>query len=70
MSDSPLVNIEKQLDLLIAKCQQLAAENQRLRDDTEQWQHERTRLIEKNEMACTRIEAMIARLKRLEIPST
>lgn len=69
MSDILLATIEKQLDALLAQCHHLAQENQQLREQAELWQQERNRLIEKNELACNRIEAMISRLKRLEIPS-
>jgi cell division protein ZapB len=34
--------------------------------DREKWLHERTRLLEKNELAKSKIEAMIMRLKALE----
>ncbi len=69
MSATLLATIEEQLEALLAQCGRLQAENQHLRHQAAHWQDERSRLIEKNALACSRIEAMITRLKRLEIPA-
>ena len=66
VNQSALSNIENKLDQLINLCQRLEKENQSLKDKETDWARERTRLIEKNELARTRVEAMISRLKNLE----
>lgn len=66
MSNTALNNLELKLDHLISLCERLDRENKSLREKESNWARERTRLIEKNELARTRVEAMIARLKSLE----
>lgn len=61
-----LTALEAKLDRLLALCERLKQENHRLREQESGWLRERTRLIEKNELARTRVEAMISRLKSLE----
>lgn len=57
--------LEHQLDSLIQQCQQLAADNRALREQESEWQSERQRLIKNNEVARSRVETMISRLKGL-----
>lgn len=59
--------LEAKIDALIAQCLQLAEENQVLRHQQKTLLAERAALIKKNSLARTRIEAMIARLKAIEI---
>jgi cell division protein ZapB len=66
MTRTTLSALEAQLDRLIQHCEQLSRENRKLRDQESGWMRERTRLIEKNELARTRVEAVITRLKSLE----
>lgn len=66
MSAISLTDLETKLDQLILQCQTLANENQEFKQQQDSWLRERTRLIEKNEQARTRVEAMIDRLKNLE----
>ncbi len=73
MSDQLLTVLESKLDQLITECSRLSRENTTLQqqlDDVKNqqndWHNERKRLIEKNELAKTRVEAMITRLKSLE----
>ena len=61
-----LLAIETKLDALLQEREQLVQENQSLRQAEQNWHKERTQLVEKNELARTRVEAMIARLKSLE----
>ncbi len=61
-----LKNLELRVDELIQLCQQFKSENQTLREQQSQLTAERGHLIEKNELAKSRIEAMIMRLKTLE----
>lgn len=61
-----LVAMERKIEALISAAQQLLKENQALRANEQRWQQDRARLIEKNDLARTRVEAMIHRLKSLE----
>jgi cell division protein ZapB len=58
--------LETKLDTLLSTLNQLAEENQTLREQQAHLIAERAVLIEKNTIARTRVEAMIARLKALE----
>ena len=69
MTDSALSSLSHKLDNLIQICDQLRSENQALREKENTWLMERSRLIEKNELARSRVEAMITRLKTLESES-
>ncbi|GAB1255729.1 TIGR02449 family protein [Aurantivibrio plasticivorans] len=66
MNDSILATLESKIEQLVRMCDQLREENRQLHAKESEWIGERTRLIEKNELARTRVEAMIARLKSLE----
>lgn len=66
MSEIDLSALERRVDELVDLCDQLARENQALIDRSKAWAVERAQLIEKNEMAKTRVEAMIGRLRSLE----
>lgn len=61
-----LEHLEKQLDELLVLTQVLAKENKALRAQQKTWSTERAKLIEKNELAKHKVEAMIGRLKALE----
>jgi len=65
MSRKLLLDLEGKLDGLIGVCTSLEKENAKLKAREETWQQERTRLVEKNEIARSRVEAMIMRLKSL-----
>jgi cell division protein ZapB len=62
-----LVTLEAQVDELIQTCEHLSDENRALRDQQSTLVAERASLIEKTELARSRVEAMIARLKAMEI---
>lgn len=66
MSDQLLQTLESKLEQLLSLCDRLQQENQSYKQQETEWQQERTRLIEKNELARNRVEAMITRLKSLE----
>lgn len=66
MEQSELEALASRIDQLIERNRQLAAENTRLRQAQEDWQQERVQLMQKNDMARNRIEAMISRLRSLE----
>ncbi|MFT6101726.1 MAG: cell division protein ZapB [Granulosicoccus sp.] len=66
MSEHTLQGLSQKLDQLIRQHEQLQQENQSLRQLEQDWQHERARLVEKNNVARTRVEAMIDDLKSLK----
>jgi len=66
MTEQALKDVEAKLDELISLCNRLEKENATLKAKEEGWQQERARLLEKNEIARNRVEAMINRLKNLE----
>ena len=59
--------LESQVDKLLKVCAQLKTENSLLRNRQVALVAERARLIEKNDVARTRVEAMVTRLKSLEV---
>lgn len=63
----PLKALEAQIDVLIQTCQQLAEENRNLREQQTTLISERDALLEKNALARSRIESMIAKLKAMEV---
>lgn len=67
MSSAELEALEAHINELIAACQELREENHALRDQQAQLMAERAGLIEKSELARSRVEAMIARLKAMEL---
>ena len=54
------------IDKLLDLTRRLAEENRSLRQGQEQLVNERAQLLNKNELARSRVEAMIQRLKSLE----
>ena len=61
-----LARLEQQIDELLVLTQVLSKENRALRTQQKNWSTERAKLIEKNELAKSRVESMITRLKALE----
>jgi cell division protein ZapB len=61
-----LTQLEQQIDELLILTQVLGKENRALRTQQKNWTTERAKLIEKNELAKSRVESMITRLKALE----
>jgi cell division protein ZapB len=61
-----LASLEAQLEELLRLCERLKGENHSLRDQQDVLSSERAALIEKNEMARSRVESMITRLKGME----
>ena len=64
MSDD-LNNFEQKIDRLINLCARLQKENESLREREGSLLKERSKLLEKSEMARNRVEHMIVRLKNL-----
>jgi cell division protein ZapB len=61
-----LDTLERQVGELIRTCRQLREENASLRARQEHLVTERAELIEKTELARSRVESMITRLKSME----
>ena len=59
-------DLEIKIDELIQLCDELERKQAVMEADRETWLAERTRLLEKNEMAKSKVETMIMRLKALE----
>ena len=66
MAVNQLKELEKKINELIAHCQELNRENQALKSDSAGWHVERKDLIDKNELARNKVEAMIDRLRTME----
>lgn len=69
MADSvneQIIQLEQRVERLLRLCEQLRDENRVLRESQEAINAERAALLEKNETARSRIEAMISRLKAME----
>ena len=66
MAENQVKTLEQKIDELIALCNELNRENQTLKADNAGWQQERQDLIDKNELARTKVEAMIDRLRTME----
>ncbi|HEY9198913.1 MAG TPA: TIGR02449 family protein [Gammaproteobacteria bacterium] len=64
--DQDLKRLEFRVEELIRTVERLKEENRSLRVQQEHMTAERAQLIERNEMARTRVEAMIVRLKAME----
>ncbi|KHD05465.1 hypothetical protein PN36_04925 [Candidatus Thiomargarita nelsonii] len=62
-----LQSLEAKIDALIQTSQQLAEENQSLRESQTNLSAAHAALLEKNALARSHIEAMIARLKSMEV---
>ncbi|HBC58400.1 MAG TPA: TIGR02449 family protein [Gammaproteobacteria bacterium] len=67
-TDQQLEQLAEEVQLLADLCARLKSDNQTLQEQNQSLSRERSDLIEKNELARSRIEAMIVRLKAMEIP--
>ncbi|MHB8454068.1 MAG: TIGR02449 family protein [Acidiferrobacterales bacterium] len=66
MNSEDLTKLEERIDQLIDTCRRLNRENHALKSGQVNLVEEHARLVEKTQVARTRIEAMIGRLKALE----
>ena len=66
MKEPDFIALNQKIEYLVDLCQKLQAENQRLQQQEKLWCAERAQLMEKNDLARTRIEAMLGRLRALE----
>ena len=65
-SEEELQRLEIRVTELIQACDQLKEENRLLKAQQQAYSGERAKLLERQEQARTRVEAMINRLKTLE----
>ncbi|HTO19293.1 MAG TPA: TIGR02449 family protein [Pseudomonas sp.] len=66
MDTTELQRLAAKLDELLEHHERLKAQNRLLLANEKAWREERAQLIEKNELARQKVEAMISRLKALE----
>jgi len=66
MDEQDLRKLEQRVDQLIALVERLHNENKSLRDREAGLLAERATLVERTELARTRVESMISRLKAME----
>lgn len=66
MEETPIRRFSSKVEQLIIYCEKLEADNAKLREAHEQLQGERSSLLQKNDLAKNKIEAIIGRLRALE----
>lgn len=66
MPDTQLQTLTQKIDELITLCAELNRENTALKAEANTWLTERQQLVDKNELAKTKVEAIIDRLKAME----
>jgi cell division protein ZapB len=66
MDNDNLTKLEQRIDELISACRRLSEENHTLKSGQQNLSEEHARLVEKTQVARSRIESMIGRLKALE----
>lgn len=66
MDEQQLTLLEKKIADLVALCDELYRENSQLKSNQSKLQEERVQLREKNDLARSRVDNMISRLKSLE----
>ena len=66
MSNHDLLSLGVKIDELIREFKRQEQENRLLQAEREAWKSERAQLIKQNELARSRVEAMIERLKTME----
>lgn len=64
--ENDLQVLTDKIEELLEHIEQLRKENRQLRAHERGWREERAKLIEKNDLARHKVEAMILRLKALE----
>jgi len=61
MEQSAIERLSTKVEQLLAHCEKLEANNAELKAMQTDWQSERAKLLQKNDMARNKIEAMIGR---------
>ncbi len=67
LNEQELKGLEIRVNDLIKTCEELKKENQLLKLQQDSYSAERASLIDKNEQARKRVEAIITRLKSMEV---
>lgn len=67
MVTQDLKALEARVDQLIKLCESLANENRALRERNRGWAAEKSDLVERNELARSKIDALIDRLKSMDV---
>jgi len=65
-AEQELKKLEFRVSELIQTCERLKEENRLLREHQQQLNEERLNLLRKNEIARTKVEAIVTRLKAME----
>jgi cell division protein ZapB len=63
--NAELKRLEEKIDSLAGYCRRLREENQSLKARRQEWERERSQLVEKTAIAKNRVESMISRLKSM-----
>lgn len=66
MEHAELQAMAEKLDRLIERCRKLEQDNAAMRELQDEWNRERAQLMQRNDLARHKIEAMIGRLRALE----
>ena len=66
MKETDFIALDQKIEYLVALCQKLQTENHRLQLQDKTWRAEKTQLMEKNDLARHKVEAMIGRVRALE----
>ena len=66
MEEMDFSALEAKVDELVALCDALIQENQKLREEQRAWQDERATLVERNDLAKAKLDAMIERVKSVD----
>ncbi len=66
MAENQLKDLENKIEELISLCAELNRENSALKTEVAGWHDERKDLVDKNELARSKVEAMIDRLRTME----
>ena len=66
MSDESFNTLSAKVDDLIDLCAEMKRENQMLKADQSSWQNEREKLMEKNQLAKTKLQSVLDRLKAMD----
>ncbi|MEQ9021211.1 MAG: TIGR02449 family protein [Pseudomonadales bacterium] len=66
MSDNSFESLNDKVDDLIDLCAEMKRENQMLKADANSWQSDRKKLVQKNQEAKSKLEAILVRLKAMD----
>jgi len=66
MPESHFKTLEQKIDDLISLCTELNQENVSLKADADSWRSEKENLVTRNELARSKVEAILQRLRAME----